>query len=153
MTAPPPDVSALQDLVSAEHAAVFGLSASGGRLANLAAGSDAAASVRDGYDAHRLRRDAWTAALRRRHAVVPVAAAAYTLPPLGDAGAATIAAAGIEQRCAEAYETALAALSDRMLRARAVAALTDSARRRYRLLLAAGTPARGASTAFPGQVG
>lgn len=153
MTTPPPEVSALQSLVAAEHAAVFGLSASGGRLANLAPGSDAAASVREGYDTHRLRRDAWAAALRSRRAAVPVAAPAYALPPLGDAGAATIAAAGIEQRCAEAYDSALAGLSDRMLRARAVAALTDSARRHHRLLLAPGTPPQGASTAFPGQVG
>lgn len=153
MIAAAPDVPALQALVAAEQAAVFGLSAAGGRLANLAPGSPAASTVRDAYDVHRLRRDAWATALRSHRAAVPAAAAAYALPPLGDAGAAGTAAAGIEQRCTDAYVAALTGLTDRRLRVQVVAALTDAARRRYALLLAAGTPPQTASTAFPGQVG
>jgi hypothetical protein len=147
------DASALQTLVAAEHAAVFGLAAAGGRLDVLARGSAGATTTRTGYETHLLRRDTWIAALRARHATVPAAAAAYELPALGTAAQAARAGAGIEERCGEAYEAALADLTDRTLRAQVTTALADAAGRRYALLLAAGETPAAASSAFPGQVG
>jgi outer membrane receptor for ferrienterochelin and colicin len=109
--------------------------------------------VRTAYDVHRLRRDAWITRLRAAHGTVPVAAAAYALPDMDTAAEAIVAAAGIEQRCAEAYAGALAGLTATALRTQLVADLADAARRSYGLLRDAGVPASQASTALPGQVG
>jgi hypothetical protein len=145
------DVTALQTLVAAEQAAVFGLSAAGGRLDDLAGGSAPAAQVATAYDVHRLRRDGWIAALRQLRGAVPVPAPAYALPAMPTAGAATTAAADLELRCGEAYRVALAGLPSGVVRAQVIAALIDSARRRYALLTAVGAAAGLAAVAFPGQ--
>jgi hypothetical protein len=145
------DSAALQALVAAEDAAVFGLSAAGGRLNDLAPGGVAATVVAATYDVHRLRRDAWSAALRALKAPVPAAAPAYALPSLSTVAEATDVAAGLEERCGQAYDAALAGLTNRTVRAQVIAALTDAARLARTLLLTVGASAEQASTAFPGQ--
>ncbi len=151
MRQPDPDAPALQALVAAEDAAVFGVSALGGRLADLAPGSAPAAALAAAYDVHRLRRDAWTAALRAVAAPVPAAEPAYQLPaPAGVAGT-TMAAADLELRCAAAYDSALEGLADRTVRAQVIAALTDSARRSAALARAAGASPAAATRALPGR--
>lgn len=144
------DVEGLQDLVAAEHAAVFGVAAMGGRLANLDPRSPGVADLRLLFDVHRGRRDTWTAALVARHAAVPPSAAAYALPVLGDAARTLAAAAALEGRAAAAYAGALDRLTDATLRTQATAALTDAARQRYALGTLAGEPPATASTALPG---
>lgn len=144
------DVAGLQGLVSSEHAAVFGVAAMGGRLVNLDPRSPGVPILRRLFDVHRSRRDAWTAALSARHAPVPPAAAAYALPPLGDALRTLAAAAALEARTASTYSDALAQLADATLRAQATAALTDAARQQYALGTLAGQPAATAAPALPG---
>lgn len=144
------DVAGLQELVAAEHAAVFGVAAMGGRLANLDPRSPGVAILRRLFDAHRTRRDQWTSALRTRHATVPPAAAAYALPRLGDARGTLAAAAALEARATTAYGHAFAQLADATLRAQASAALTDGARQEYALGTLAGQPSATAAPALPG---
>ena len=144
------DSATLADLLRLEHSVVFGYGAAGGRLA---AGGGTMAEVDlllAGYDAHRLRRDGLAVALAGRQVKVPTAEAAYRLPVLADAAAALAFAARLEADTARAYRAAAGALVERSLRALAVDAVTDAARRRTAILLAAGAPTTSASDAFPG---
>jgi hypothetical protein len=140
----------LQALVSAEDAAVFGVSALGGRLANLAPTDPGVAILRTLYDTHRLRRDSWALALRTRHGQVPDAAAAYAVATTSTATQVLAAAADLESRCSAAYGVALEALVDTRLRAAVMPALIDAARRTYALGVLAGRTPGAASTALPG---
>lgn len=144
------DVAGLQELVAAEHAAVFGVAALGGRLANIDPHSPGVGILRTLFDVHRGRRDAWTAALVARHAAVPPSAPAYALPQLGDATRTLIAAAALEGRAAAVYAGALASVTDATVRAQATAALTGAARQQYALATLAGEPPAVAAPALPG---
>lgn len=147
---PASDVAGLQALVAADHAAVFGVAAMGGRLANLDPWSPGVAILRGLFDAHRSRRDLWTAALLARHAAVPPSAAAYALPALGDARTTLEAASALEARASAAYGTALGQLIEATLRTQTAAALTDAARQQYALGTLAGLPPASAAPALPG---
>ncbi|HEX7354404.1 MAG TPA: DUF4439 domain-containing protein [Mycobacteriales bacterium] len=146
----PDDIAGLQALVAAEHAAVFGIAAMGGRLAGLDPRSPGVGDLRLQFDVHRSRRDAWTAALVARNAAAPPSAAAYVLPPLGSAEGTLAAAAALEGRMAAAYAAALSQLGDPTLRTQVTAALTDVARQQYALGTFAGQPPATAAPPLPG---
>jgi uncharacterized protein DUF4439 len=134
---PPAVVPALQAALAAEHAAVFGYGAAGGRLA----GAQRTAAQRD-WAAHEAARDTLTAMLLARGAKPVAAQASYALPfTVTSAAAATALAAFLEDRVTAAY-LGLVALDDSGLRAAGARAARSAAMR------AAGW--RGATLAFPG---
>lgn len=134
----------------AEHAAVFGIAAMGGRLVNVDPRSPGVPVLRQLFDIHRTRRDVWSAALRARHAPVPPSAPAYALPALGSAAQTLAAAAALEARAASAYRDALTLGTDATVRAQVTGALTDAARHEYALGTFAGQPPTTAAPALPG---
>jgi len=131
------DVTALQETLAGEHAAIYGYGVAGALLP-VAARPEALSA----YDEHRARRDRW------RELVVasggqPVAAApAYDLPfPVRGAADARRLAAHLERQLAVGYARLVAA-STGDERAFAARALQDAAVRTARW--------SGAITAFPG---
>jgi hypothetical protein len=130
-------LAAAQAALAAEHAAVYGYGAVGGRV-------DAArlAEARQGYDAHRARRDALVRTVTDLGGVPVAAAAAYELPfAVPDAAAAVKLAAYLEERVAGACADLVRAGTG-AVRRDAAGALRDAAVRAVRW--------RGGSVAFPG---
>jgi hypothetical protein len=142
--APAAETAALQRVLAAEHAAVWGYGVVGGQLP--AAAQDAARSA---DRAHRVRRDTVSALLSARGAAPVAAAPAYQLPfAVTDPGAARRLAVHIEKGTAAAWHYALGSVAAAALRRLAVAALTDAATRglQWRLTV----PGAPSTVPFPG---
>jgi hypothetical protein len=134
----------LQDVLRAEHAAIFGYGALGGHLLK-AHRVTAALAERE----HRNRRDAVAQLLIAGKANPAPAERAYTLPvPVSTPAEAAKLAVLIEERTAAAWRAAVPEL-DGDQRKMALAGLTDCAIQaaRWRRLA---TPAGPATVAFPG---
>jgi Domain of unknown function (DUF4439) len=128
---------ALQAVLAAENAAVFGYGVAGAHLA----GPRLAAARRD-WAAHQAARDAVSAMLVSRGARPAPAAAAYALPfPVHSGGAAVTLAALLEDRVATAY-LGLVGLSGEGLRGLGARGLRSAALR--------AAAWRGRTVAFPG---
>ncbi|MET9149328.1 MULTISPECIES: DUF4439 domain-containing protein [unclassified Streptomyces] len=131
------ELRALQAVLAAEHAAVYGYGVVGGRV-----GKNRRAAARAAYDAHRARRDALVREVRDLGGQPVAAAAAYALPfPVPDAATALRFAAELEDRVAGVYADAVRAATGQRRR-EAAGALREAAVR------AVGW--RGGSVAFPG---
>lgn len=128
---------AVQEALSAEHAAVYGYGVVGARV-----GPDRVAEARRAYDAHRARRDVLARTAHGLGGTPVVAAAGYALPfRVTGAAAALRLAAVLEDRIAGVYADLVAA-STGQVRQDAAAALREAAVRAVRW--------RGAGSAFPG---
>jgi Domain of unknown function (DUF4439) len=122
-------VSALQECVAAEHAAVYGYGVVGGVLAAAAPGSAAEAYAVSSYDEHRTRRDALAGLVASLHAVPVAADPAYRLPfPVTDAASSRRLARLIEHRTCAVYGLAVATTT-RSTRRMAARAMVDCAQR------------------------
>lgn len=131
------EVSALQDVLSAENAAVFGYGVVGAHLA----GAQRSAAQRD-WVLHETDRDTVTGMLTSRGAQPTPAAAAYQLPfGVHDGAAAAQLAAYIEDRVTAAY-LGLVALTAPGLR--------EFGARKMRAAALRAAAWRGHSLAFPG---
>jgi hypothetical protein len=131
------DVSALQETLAGEHAAVYGYGVAGARLPGAARREALAA-----YDTHRARRDQWRELIRAAGDEPVAAAPAYTLPfPLRTPADARRLAAHLERQLAVRY-AALVARSDGRERELAARSLQDAAVRAARW--------SGRTTALPG---
>ncbi|MFF4247900.1 ferritin-like domain-containing protein [Streptomyces sp. NPDC001822] len=130
-------LTAAQAALAAEHAAVYGYGALGGRL-DGSRRDDAAAAV----DAHRARRDALTRTVRDLGGTPVAADAAYALPfAVPDPASAMRLAAVLEERVAGVYSDLVRAARG-PLRQDAAGALREAAVRAVRW--------RGSGVAFPG---
>jgi hypothetical protein len=139
-------VKALQLVVSAEEAAVYGYSAAGGHLSV----SRRPVAVTH-FVAHTSARDLAAGALRGRGGKVPSALPAYTVPALATGVAAAAFLATLDDATAAAYAGVLGTTSDPALRKLATSGLVASATRATAWRIAAGiTPA---VRAFPGIAG
>ncbi|MFE7752277.1 ferritin-like domain-containing protein [Streptomyces sp. NPDC057428] len=128
---------AAQAALAAEHAAVYGYGALGGRLEGARRG-DATAAV----DAHRARRDALARTVRDLGGTPVAADAAYALPfAVRDPATAMRLAAVLEERVAGVYSDLVRAARG-PLRQDAAGALREAAVRGVRW--------RGSGVAFPG---
>lgn len=128
---------AAQAALAAEHAAVYGYGALGGRLEGGRRSDAAAAS-----DAHRARRDTLARKVRDLGGTPVAAHAAYDLPfAVRDPASAMRLAAVIEDRVAGVYSDLVRA-ADGSLRQDAAGALREAAVRAVRW--------RGTGVAFPG---
>ncbi|MCC9311380.1 ferritin-like domain-containing protein [Kitasatospora sp. RB6PN24] len=115
-------VTALQEALAAEHAAVYAFGVVGAKLPPGPGRDDA----RSCYAAHQARRDAWDRLLTGAGATPTAAAPGYRLPfPVPDATAAGRLAAEVEQRLTAVYGDLVAATAGD-LRARAAAALSTA---------------------------
>jgi hypothetical protein len=143
VTAPYDDVTALQTCLAAEHAAVYGYGAVGGRLAGTKATDDIVDRADQAYEWHRSQRDLLDHRLRDLGSDPIAAEPAYALPITPETvGQCERLARYVENRCSAAYAYAVGlAAPDR--RGLLVANLGQSA------LLAAEWGAR--LTAFPGR--
>ncbi|MEU0408677.1 ferritin-like domain-containing protein [Streptomyces griseorubiginosus] len=131
------ELQALQQALSAEHAAVYGYGVVGGRI-----GEARRAEAMAAYDSHRARRDALARAVRGMGGTPVAAAAAYALPfPVPDSAAAVRLAAVLEDRVAGVYADVVRATEGER-RGTAAGALREAAVRAVRW--------RGESVAFPG---
>lgn len=131
------ELKALQAVLAAEHAAVYGYGVVGGRV-----GEERRAEARAAYDAHRARRDTLGRQVRALGAVPVAARAGYALPfPVPDAASAARLAAELEERLAGVYSDLVRAAGGERRRA-AAEALREAAVRAVRW--------RGGSVAFPG---
>ena len=132
-----PDVAALQEVLAAEHAVVYGYGVAGARL--VGAGRRRAQRA---WDGHRARRDELSGLLAGLGASPAPAAATYTLPqPVESAADARSFATLLEERLAAVWADAVPRLAGD-LRALAVNGLVDAAVSAARW--------RGSSVAFPG---
>ncbi|MEC3997505.1 DUF4439 domain-containing protein [Actinacidiphila sp. DG2A-62] len=130
-------LAAAQAALAAEHAAVYGYGAVGGRV-----GAGRAREARAAYDAHRAARDALVRTVTGLGGTPVAAAAAYALPfAVPDRAAAVRLAAYLEERVAGAYGDLTRAATG-TVRRDAAAALRASAVRAVRW--------SGGSVAFPG---
>ncbi|WP_327318211.1 ferritin-like domain-containing protein [Streptomyces sp. NBC_01235] len=131
------ELTALQAVLAAEHAAVYGYGVVGGRI-----GEERRTEARAAYDAHRARRDALVRDVRGLGAEPVAASAGYALPfAVPDSAAAVRLAVQLEERVAGVYSDLVrAAVGAR--RRNAAAALREAAVRAVRW--------RGGSVAFPG---
>ncbi|MGW8888676.1 ferritin-like domain-containing protein [Streptomyces sp. NPDC055749] len=130
-------LKAAQAALAAEHAAVYGYAALGGRLDGRR-GSEATAA----YDGHRARRDALVRTVRDLGGAPVAADAAYALPfAVRDPAAAVRLAAVLEDRIAGVYSDLVRA-AEGPLRREAAGALREAAVRAVRW--------RGTGVAFPG---
>jgi hypothetical protein len=131
------ELKAVQAVLAAEHAAVYGYGVVGGRIRE-----GRRTEARAAYDAHRARRDALSRAVRDLGGEPVAAAAAYALPfPVPDSAAAVRLAAELEDRVAGVYSDLVRA-TERGTRRTAAEALREAAVRAARW--------RGESVAFPG---
>ncbi|MGW1785404.1 DUF4439 domain-containing protein [Streptomyces sp. NPDC002143] len=131
------ELTALQAVLAAEHAVVYGYGVVGGRV-----GEGRRTEARAAYDAHRARRDALVREVRGLGAEPVAASAGYALPfAVADSAAAVRLAAELEDRVAGAYSDLVRAAVEAR-RADAAAALREAAVRAARW--------RGGSVAFPG---
>ena len=131
------DVTALQETLAGEHAAIYGYGVAGARLPGRAQQEALAA-----YDAHRARRDQWRALIIAAGAQPVAAAPAYALPfPVRGVTDARRLAAHLERQLAAGYARLVAASTagERELAARS---LQDAAVRAARWT--------GVATPFPG---
>ncbi|MFE5039201.1 ferritin-like domain-containing protein [Streptomyces sp. NPDC056683] len=130
-------LKALQAVLAAEHAAVYGYGVVGGRISG-----QRLAEARSAYDAHRAGRDALVREVRDLGGAPVAASAAYALPfAVTDAVTAVRLAAELEERVADVYSDLVRAASGER-RGSAAAALREAAVRAVRW--------RGESVAFPG---
>jgi hypothetical protein len=119
-----PAVTALQNALAAEHAAVYGYGVAGAQLAGTGQ-SDARAD----WTAHRVARDNLTTMLSQLGATPVAASPAYRLPfPVTSPQAAARLAATLEEGVTRAY-LALVAVSNPALRTFAAQAMQTSANR------------------------
>lgn len=131
------ELRALQAVLAAEHAAVYGYGVVGGRVAE-----ERRTDARAAYDTHRARRDALMREVKDAGGDPVVAAAGYALPfPVPDAAAAVRLAAELENRVAGVYSDLVRASRGERRRA-AAEALREAAVRAARW--------SGESVAFPG---
>lgn len=137
------DVGLLQDLLRAEHAAVYGYGRLGARLEE-----PGRAQARLGSDAHRARRDLLTSLLLDRGATAPAAAPSYAVP-VADRGAAVLLAVQLEQGLALRWRDLVAGAREPALRVLGATVLTEVAVRAARWRLLAGIDP--ATVALPGQ--
>ncbi len=132
-----PSVTALQNALAAEHAAVYGYGIAGAQLAGTVQ-SDARAD----WTAHRVARDNLTTMLSKLGATPVAASPAYQLPfPVTSPQSAARLAATLEEGVTRAY-LALVAVSNPTLRTFAAQSMQTAANR---ALAWSGT-----TTAFPG---
>ena len=130
-------VSALQDALAAENAAIFGYGVAG---AHLTGSSQAAAE--QAWTGHNQARDALAAMISARGATPAAAQAFYRLPlRVHNASSAARLAAYLEDGVTRAY-LGLVAVSDQRLRRFGALAMQDAAQR--------ATSWRGTTQAFPG---
>jgi hypothetical protein len=130
-------VDAVQAVLAAEHATVYGYGVVGGRIE-----SSRQDEARSAYDAHRARRDALRREVRDLGGEPEPAAAAYSLPfAVPDSAAAVRLAAELEDRLAGVYAD-LVRVSEGARRREAAGVLREAAVRSVRW--------RGSSVAFPG---
>jgi hypothetical protein len=135
--APGAQLAAVQEALSAEHAAVYGYGVVGARIAE-----DRRAQARQAYAAHLTRRDALRRTVRALGGDPVAAAPAYTLPfAVPDADAAVRLAAELEERIAVVYGD-IVRVTTGDLRGEAADALCGAAVRAVRW--------RGGSVPFPG---
>ena len=131
------ELTALQEALAAEHAAVYGYGVVGGRIRE-----GRRTEARSAYDAHRARRDALARDIRDLGGTPVAAAAAYALPfPVPDSAAAVRLAAQLEDRVAGVYSDVVRATGGERRRS-AAEALREAAVRAVRW--------SGESVAFPG---
>jgi hypothetical protein len=130
-------VDAVQAVLAAEHATVYGYGVVGGRIEEARRNE-----ARQAHDAHRARRDALRREARDLGADPEPASAAYALPfPVPDSSAAVRLAAELENRLAGAYADLVRA-SEGARRREAAKSLREAAVRAVRW--------RGSGVAFPG---
>lgn len=130
-------VDAAQAALAAEHAAVYGYSVVGGKVAG-----SRKAEARQAYDAHRAGRDAMARTVADLGAVPVAAAAGYELPFAVNRPADALRLAGyLEERVAGAYGDLVAAAIGG-IRQDAAGALREAAVRAVRWT--------GGGVAFPG---
>lgn len=135
-------VTALQNCLGAEHAALYGYGVLGGVLAGVAGGESDLERARSSYADHRVLRDDLVALLSAAGVLPTAAAAAYDLPfPVIGAESPRRLARLLERRAGSLYGMAVAATVDGD-RAFAAAALRGCAVR----AVAWGAPV----VAFPG---
>lgn len=139
------ETDALQGVLRAEHAAVWGYGVVGG-LAN----PERENAVEQAQNTHRTLRDQVSDLLRARDSDPATAEATYDLPfEVADPVSAVHLAATLEDGVAAAWRYLLGRTDDADLRAKAVGALSDSAVRAVQWRQIADlTPL---STAFPGR--
>jgi hypothetical protein len=131
------ELTALQAVLAAEHAAVYGYGVVGGHV-----GENRNAEARAAYDAHRARRDALAREVRGLGAEPVAASAGYALPfPVADSATAVRLAADLEDRVAGVYSDLVRAATGARRRD-AASALREAAVRAARW--------RGGSVPFPG---
>ncbi|ANP49828.1 hypothetical protein J2Z21_004659 [Streptomyces griseochromogenes] len=131
------ELTALQEALAAEHAAVYGYGVVGGRVDERRR-----VEARAAYAAHRARRDALVREVRDLGGEPVAASAAYALPfPVPDAASAVRLAARLEERVAGVYSDLVRAASGPR-RGAAAGALREAAVRAVRW--------SGESVAFPG---
>jgi hypothetical protein len=131
------DLDALQEVLAAEHAVVYGYGVAGANLA----GRERRRAGRD-RDAHRARRDELSALVEERGARPVTSAATYALPsPVRTAQDARVLATLLEERLGAVWADAVLGLTAD-LRALAVDGLRDAAVR--------AAVWRGGSVPFPG---
>ena len=131
------ETSALQEVLAAEQAVVFGYGVAGARLA----GTDRRRALA-GWSAHGARRDRLAGLVAARGATPVPPAASYALPsPVRTPGDAVALLTVLEERLADVYADAVARLTGD-LRGMAATGLADAA--------VAGARWRGTSVAFPG---
>lgn len=143
MTAPGPTADALlQDLLAAEHAAVYGYGVLGARL-------DEATRPQavDALAAHRLRRDALGALLGARRAAAPGPLPAYDVTVAGQPAAVALAVR-LEAGLAVRWRDLVGGTDEEALRRLGTSGLTETAVRaaRWRLVLGVRPP----TVALPG---
>jgi hypothetical protein len=139
-TASSGEITALQNALAAEHAAVYGYGVAGALLS----GPDLASAKAD-WNAHQLARDNLEAMLTRLGATPVAASPAYKLPfTVGSAAAARRLAAALEDGVTRAY-LAMVAVSNPNLRFFAAKAMQAAANR--------ATAWSGSTVAFPGMPG
>ena len=134
------DITALQNALAAEHAAVYGYGVTGALLG----GADLVNAKTD-WNAHRLARDNLTAMLTRLGAAPVASSPAYDLPfAVSTPAAARRLAAELENGVTRAY-LAMVAVSNLDLRFFAAKAMQAAANR--------AAAWRGSTVAFPGMPG
>lgn len=131
------DIDALQTVLAAEHAVVYGYGVAGAHLTG-----EARARATRGWAAHQARRDELVALVTARGGTPEAPAASYALPaPVRNAADARTLVTLLEERLAAVWADAVANLRGD-LRASAAAGLADAA--------VAGARWRGGSVPFPG---
>jgi hypothetical protein len=141
-------LAALQQALSAEHAAVYGYGIAGGRLTGAEETAAAAA-----FATHEGRRDI-VARLIRDNGGTPVAALPAYRPrtPVTDRRSALRLAVAMEEDCAAAYVGVLGTSEGQGLRRSAAAWLADAAVRDQQWRVRLGAAALGAMPPLPGLV-